>query len=96
MWRAYVIGNVYGKRTAMRDTKTYPTYDKAVKSFKVKNKEWMKMNYSSDFMKNSKFEYGAIKVTDKYKAGSEGNADLLRYHESLKNKNSNIFGGFTW
>lgn len=84
-WRPYIISNKYGKRVAMRDTKLYKTEDDAIKSMKVKNKAWMKLNYDQKYTKNSDFEYGAIYVGNKkynYKVGSKGNEELLKYHDS--------------
>jgi len=75
----------------MRDTNLYSSYETAVRNFKEKNKEWMRMNYGPQFVKSADFEYGAIKANAKFKYGPEGNNDVLRYHQSLKGTRSPPF-----
>lgn len=96
-WRPYVVSNKYGKRAAMRYKKVYPSKEKAIAAIKKGNKEWMELNYDSDFMKKANFEYGAINVKGKgyaFKKGIEGNKELLKYHDSLKKVAGSKFFSF--
>lgn len=93
-WRPYVVSNKYGQRQAMRYNKVYPTKDKAIEAIKKGNREWISLNYSSDFAKKANFEYGAVNVKGKsykFKKGIEGNKELLKYHDSLKKTTNNKF-----
>ena len=89
-WRGYVVSSKGPKgRTAMRDSgsKTFKTRAEAIKNMKSDNKRWMSKNYSSEYVKSSGFEYGAV-PDGKFKDGSVGNENLLKWHDSNKNNMS--------
>lgn len=92
MWRPYVVANFYGKKQVMRDTEFYPSRERAIRAIKEKNNKWMKLNYGSGYVKNSRFQYGAYQVSkqgkDAYKAGQVGNDQLL--NDVMRNDKSQM------
>lgn len=85
-YRGFVVANKGpGGRRAMRDSgkKTYPTKKGAIRDMRGDNDRWMKKNYSSDFVKKSNFEYGAV-PDGMFPDGMEGNKALLAWHDAQK------------
>ena len=96
-YRGYVVANKGPKgRTAMRDSgsKTFKTRAEAIKNMKSDNQKWMSKNYSSEYVKSSGFEYAAV-PDGKFKDGSVGNENLLKWHDSNKNNNTSKTPGST-
>lgn len=88
-YRGYVVAKKgpYGKKVAMRDSgkKTFATKKAAIKDMRTDNNRWMKKNYSTEWVKKAGFEYGAV-VDGMFMDGSDGNKNLLKWHESKKPK----------
>ena len=88
-YRGYVVAKKgpYGKKVAMRDSgkKTFATKKAAIKDMRTDNNRWMKKNYSTGWVKKAGFEYGAV-VDGMFMDGSDGNKNLLKWHESKKPK----------
>ena len=92
-FRAYVISNKLGSRTAMRFEKTFPTASQAVAYAKKKNKGWMGLNYNKEWVKKANFEYGAVEVKAgkfAFPKGDKGNKELLRWHNKQQKKKNTI------
>ena len=92
-YRGYVVANKGPKgRTAMRDSgKTFKTRAEAIKNMKSDNQKWMSKNYSSEYVKSSGFEYGAV-PDGKFADGSEGNKKLLKWHDANKDGRKELLG----
>ena len=85
-YRGYVVANKGGHgRVAMRDSgkKTFATKRAAIKDMRADNTKWMKKNYNPAWVKKAGFEYGAV-IDGLFKDGSEGNKNLLKWHDSKK------------
>lgn len=92
-WRGYVVSSKGPKgRQAMRDSgKTFKTKAEAIKNMKSDNKKWMTKNYSSQYVKDSGFEYGAVQ-DGKFKDGMEGNKKLLKWHDANTKGRQELLG----
>ncbi len=88
-YRGYVVANKGPKgRTAMRDSgKTHSTKAGAISDMKKDNSRWMKKNYSDEWARKANFQYGAV-PDGKFKDGSAGNENLLKWHDSNKKNNN--------
>lgn len=91
-YRGYVVANkgAHG-RVAMRDSgKTHTTKKAAIVNMKSDNKKWMEKNYNPAWVKRAGFEYGAVE-DGRFKDGSKGNENLLRWHDEDKKKKQSVF-----
>ena len=97
-YRGFVVANKGpGGRRAMRDSgkKTYPTKKGAIRDMRGDNDRWMKKNYSSDFVKKSNFEYGAV-PDGMFPDGIEGNKKLLAWHDAQNTKKNTTGRNGLW